>query len=63
MGPSPNQHADGGVERLRHRDEGRRGGVEALQQLHEVGWRTGEPTDLVDDDKINLPLRKSFLKS
>ena len=44
-------HAGGRVEGLGHRDERDAMGVEQLDQLGEVGQRSGQPVDLVDDDR------------
>ena len=49
-------HAGGGVEGLRHRDERHLMGIEALDQLGEVGERAGETIDLVDDDDLHPAL-------
>ena len=47
-------HAGGRVERLGHRDEGDAVGVEQLHELGEVGERSGQAIDLVDDDNVDL---------
>src|SRR6266571_8654444 len=47
-------HAGGRVEGLRHRDEGDPVLVEQLDQLGEVGKRSGEPVDLVDHHDVDL---------
>ena len=54
-GQSP--HAGGGVEGLGDRDERDAVGVERFDQLGEIGERTGQPIDLVDDDDIDLTSR------
>jgi hypothetical protein len=55
----------GGVEGLGHRDEGDIVLVEHLDQLGEVGERSGQPIDLVDDDYVDPPdldIGEQFLK-
>ena len=46
-------HRRCGVERLGHRDEGDRGGIEDGDDAGEVGERAGQPVDLVDDHHID----------
>ena len=47
-------HAGRGVEGLGHRDEGGACRIQPFHELGEVGERTGQPVDLVDDDLIDL---------
>ena len=57
-------HGCGGVERLRHRDEGHAIAVKHLDQLGEVGERAAEAVDLVDDDHVDQPRQAlSFFRS
>ena len=49
-------HRGGGVELLRDRDERHALGVEDLDDLGEIGQRSGQPVDLVDDHGIDLAL-------
>ena len=51
-------HRGGGVELLRHRNEGRAFGVEDLDNLGKIGERAGQPVDLVDDHDIDPPGRE-----
>ena len=48
-------HRRGGIESLSDRDEGTAGGIEALDQLGEVGKGSGETVDLVDHDHLHVP--------
>ena len=56
-------HAGRGVEGLGDRDEGDAVGVEQLDQFGEVGERTGETVDLVDDDDVDPALPDGLKKS
>jgi hypothetical protein len=49
-------HAGGGVEALRHRDEGHLVAVEDFHQLGEVDERARQPVDLVDHHHIHKPI-------
>jgi hypothetical protein len=46
-------HRGGGVELLRHRNEGDPVCVEGFDHLGEVGERAGQPVNLVDHDHID----------
>ncbi len=48
-------HRRGGVESLGDRDEGTAGGIEALDQLGEIGKGSGQAVDLVDHNHLNEP--------
>jgi len=45
------------VELLRHRNKGRPSRIEDLDDLGKIGQRTGQPVDLVDDDRIDATRR------
>ena len=47
-------HARGGVELLRHRDEGGTACIEGLDDPGKVEQRAGQPVDLVDHDDLHL---------
>src|SRR5208283_2651218 len=54
------------VEGLSHRDEGDAMGVERLDQLGEVGERSSQPIDLINDDDVDpsgLHIDEQFLQS
>ncbi len=47
-------HRGGGVERLRHRNEGDAVGIEHFDDLGKVKQRASEPIDLINNDDVHL---------